>query len=134
MGKMCVNKNKKVLLVDNEYSILKMLKEIFRYDNYSVFTAKNAEEALNILKDENIRVMFLDIVLPGMSGIDLCKKIRGNNHVCIINAFTGAFYSLFECRAAGFDDFFIKPTGITLLLRATYEAFEKIERWGINGS
>ena len=131
MEEMCVVNNKKVLLVDNEHLILKMFREIFSYANYSVFTAKNAEEALNILQEENINVIFLDIVLPDMNGVDLCKEIRRNNHVCIINAFTGAFYSLVECRAAGFDDFFIKPTGAALLLKATNEAFEKIERWGI---
>ena len=56
-------------------------------------------------------VMFLDIKLPGMSGIELCKKIRIENQIGIIHAITGYsnIYGLLECRAAGFDDFFVKP-------------------------
>jgi DNA-binding response OmpR family regulator len=122
-------KNKKVLVVDNENSVRNILREFFSYARYSVFTAKSAEEALNILEKENIRVMFLEIVLPDMNGIDLCRKIRGNNHICVIHAFTDAFYGLVECRAAGFDDFFVKPTEIKLLLKATYE-IQIIERDG----
>ena len=126
---------RKILVVDNEVSILEMLTEVFSSAGYTVRTAENAEESLNILKEENIKVMFLDLDLPGTNGIDLCKVIRKNNQTSIIHAFTGSDndYGLMECRAAGFDDFFIKPSGIKLLLRAAEDAFEKIERWEFVG-
>lgn len=125
---------KKILIVDDEKSILEMLKEAFHLAGYTVRTAENAEDALKILKDETIMVMFLDIRLQGTSGIDLCWKIRENDQISIIHAFTGysTYYGLLECRAAGFDDFFVKPVEIDLLVKAADDAFEKLARWKVN--
>ncbi|MGA3208783.1 MAG: response regulator [Syntrophales bacterium] len=124
---------KKILIVDDEVLILNMLKDAFGSAGYTVLTAASAEDALKILKDESVMVMFLDIKLPGMSGVELCKRIRIENQVGIIHAFTGYsnIYGLLECRAAGFDDFFIKPIKINLLIKAAQEAFEKLERWEV---
>ncbi len=79
-------------------------------------------------------VMFLDLKLPDMNGIDLCKRIRRDNLVAVIYAITGYtnYYTLMDCRAAGFDDFFVKPVDMKTLLRATKDAFEKIERWKVD--
>jgi len=125
---------KKILVVDDEVLILDILKEAFGSAGYTVLTAESAEDALKILKDESVMVMFLDIKLPGMSGVELCKKIRVENQVGIIHALTGYsnIYGLLECRAAGFDDFLVKPVKINLLLKAAQEAFEKLERWEIS--
>jgi len=124
---------KKILVVDDEVLILDMLKEAFGSAGYTVLTAESAEEALKILKDESVMVMFLDIKLPGMSGVELCKKIRIENQIGIIHALTGYsnIYGLLECRVAGFDDFFVKPIKFNILLKAAQEAFEKLERWEI---
>jgi DNA-binding response OmpR family regulator len=124
----------KVLIVDDEVSILALLKETFSIAGYTVRIAENAEEALNILKDETIMVMFLDLKLPGMSGIDLCVKIREMDQISIVHAFTGysTYYGLLECRTAGFDDFFVKPVEIDVLLKAAADAFEKLKRWKVS--
>ena len=126
---------KKILVVDDEISILDMMREFFDSYGYKVLTAENAEDALKILKKETILVMFLDIRLPGMSGVELCKKIRIEDRISIIHALTGYsnFYGLLECRAAGFDDFFVKPTKLDVLLKAAQDAFEKLERWEVSG-
>lgn len=125
---------KKILIVDDEVSILALLKETFSIAGYTVRIAESAEEALNILKDETIMVMFLDLRLPGMSGIDMCWKIRETDQISIIHAFTGysTYYGLLECRAAGFDDFFVKPVEIEVLLKAAENAFEKLARWKVS--
>lgn len=125
---------KKILVVDDETSILDMLKEAFDSAGYKVFTAESAEDALKILKDETIFVMFLDIKLPGMSGVELCRKIRIDDRISIIHALTGYsnLYGLLECRAAGFDDFFVKPAKLDTLFKAAQDAFEKLERWKVS--
>lgn len=130
---MCHMPEKKILVVDDEISILAMLKEIFSSEGYTVRTAENAEEALDILDRESIKVMFFDLRLSTMSGIDLCWKIREKDQVSIIYAFTGysTYFGLLECRAAGFDDFFVKPVETKLLLHAAKDAFEKLERWKV---
>jgi len=125
---------KKILIVDDEVDILNLLKEVFESADYKVWMAENAEDALNILKTQSIMVMFLDLKLPGMSGVELCKKIRVDNQIGIIHALTGYsnFFGLLECRAAGFDDFFTKPVSIDVILKTTKEAFEKLARWNID--
>ena len=124
---------KTVLVVDDEVSILDMMNEAFESAGYRVLTADSAEGALMILKKETVLVMFLDLRLPGMSGIELCKKIRIENQMGIIHAFTGYgnIYGLLECRAAGFDDFFIKPVKLDVLLKAAQDSFVKLERWKV---
>lgn len=123
----------KILLVDDEVEILSMLQEALSMRDYTVITAENAEKALEVLARESVMVMFLDLNLPGMSGIDLCRKIRKDNQIAIINALTGYsnIYGLLECRGAGFDDFFIKPVSLKTLFKAVDDAFEKIDRWQI---
>jgi len=128
---MTSREKKKILIVDDEAMIRDMLNAVFTEGGYKVFTAENAETALMILGAENIMVMFLDLSLPGVNGIELCKKIRKENQIGILYAFTGYsnIFGLLECRAAGFDDFFEKPTDVKILLKAAQDAFEKLERW-----
>jgi DNA-binding response OmpR family regulator len=124
---------KKILVVDDDISILDMLNEVFTSAGYTVLTAENAEDALKILTNETVMVMFLDIRLPGMSGVELCKKIRIEDKISIIHAFTGysSLTGLLECRGVGFDDFFIKPARLDVLLKAAQDSFERLERWKI---
>lgn len=75
--------------------------------------------------------MFLDLKLPGVDGLELCRQIRKNYPIACICAFTG-YSSLFEfsdCREAGFDDYFIKPVKLDLLFSTASDAFKKIDRW-----
>ncbi|MBP6941454.1 MAG: response regulator [Syntrophorhabdaceae bacterium] len=125
---------KKILIVDDEVAILDVLKEIFTMHGYQIVTAGSAEKALEILSNESIMVMFLDLKLPGMSGIDLCRQIRKDNQIAIIHALTGYVnvFGLLECRTAGFDDYFIKPANTKILLEAAESAFKKIERWKVD--
>lgn len=125
--------SKKILVVDDEEAIREILTQGFRKDGYEVLTAKSAEEARDILKKESIMVMFLDLHLPGMSGVELCKLIRRENWIGIVFAITGYtdLFGLMECRRAGFDDFFTKPVSIGVLIEAAREAFKKIERWNV---
>ncbi len=124
---------KKILIVDDDAPIRCLLEETFRLQNYTVRTAESAEDALDILKKESIMVMFLDLHLPGMSGIDLCRRIRKDDQIAVIHALTGYtnLFGLLECRLAGFDDLFTKPAGIKTLIEAAEHAFDKIERWKV---
>ena len=123
--------NNTILVVDDEEAIRNLLERAFTKVGYTVHSAENGEEALEILKQENIQVMFLDLKLPGMSGVELCTKIRKDKPIALIYAMT-AYTSLFELadyRDAGFDDYFTKPVELKILSKAAEDAFEKIERW-----
>lgn len=125
---------KKILVVDDEVMIREMFDNFFSRTEYQVLLAESAEQALKILQKECVMVLFLDINLPGMSGIDLCKKMRTENHPGFIFAITGFIdvYNVIKCRNAGFDDFFGKPFSLTMIFDAAEDAFNKLKRWKIN--
>ena len=123
--------SKKILVVDDEVPILELIGEALTHAGYQVITTDSAENALEILAKETIPVMFLDLNMPGMNGLDLCRRIRSISPMAQLFAFTG-YVSLFEladCREAGFDDYFTKPVDLATLLKAAKDAFERIERW-----
>jgi len=122
---------KRILVVDDEVDVLKIYSDILKKAGYAVTSANSAEEALKILQKNNILAMFLDLNMPGMSGIELCKKIRKDKPISCIIAITGytSIFELAECREAGFDDYFPKPIRIEMLIKAADDAFGKIERW-----
>ena len=122
---------RKILIVDDEKAIINLFKQAFTRAGFVVASAQSAEEALNVLETDDIFVMFLDLNLPGMNGIELCRRIKKDKPMAVIFAVTG-FASLFElvdCREAGFEDYFKKPADIKVLVKVANDAFEKIERW-----
>ncbi len=124
-------RDKKILVVDDEESILALFEEIGGYHGCEVFVASNADEALDVLRGKDINVIFLDLKLFGMNGIELCKRIRRHKPLAVIYAITGwaGLYEVAECREAGFDDFFRKPLSNDLVARLIDDAFEKVRRW-----
>jgi CheY-like chemotaxis protein len=122
----------KILVVDDEESIRNLFLDAFNKEEYTVVTVENGEDALELLAKENIKVMFLDLNLPGMNGNELCKKVRQFHPLAIIHAITGynSLFELVDCRRSGFDDYFTKPLDLPQVYRATKEAFNKLERWG----
>ena len=73
----------KILVVDDEAAIREMLTTAFTRAGYAAFTAVNGEQALEILKQESIPLMFIDLGLQTMTGFELCERIRqsaGGHH------------------------------------------------------
>ena len=120
-----------ILVVDDELAILTALEKVFSRAGYRAYLAETAEEALGILEKENINVMFLDLNLPGMNGVELCRKIRKDRPIAVIHAVTGyaSLFELSDCREVGYDDYFTKPANMEMLLTAAHNAFEKVDRW-----
>ncbi len=123
---------RKILVVDDDEAIRYLFQSLFPQEDYEVHTAQNAPEALQILENYSINVIFLDLKLFGMNGITLCRQIRQTNPVAIILAMTGwaALFDVDECRDAGFDDYFVKPLDIDLIFMTVQESFKKLDRWG----
>jgi CheY-like chemotaxis protein len=123
--------SRNVLIVDDDTMVIDVFKKGFNRAGYTVRRASSAEEALAILDREKYPVMFLDLKLPKMSGVELCRLIRNQYPLSILFAVTG-YASQFEfdaCRRAGFDDYFTKPVDLKILFRATLDAFDKVEDW-----
>jgi len=75
---------KKVLIVDDEIKIIEVIKALLESKGFIVFIAENAKEAFNIFEKENISLIILDLMLPDMSGEDVCSLIRRKSRVPII--------------------------------------------------
>lgn len=121
----------RILVVDDEEQLREMYARAFAKAGYAVQTAGSAEEALEIQRQTPFSVMFLDLNLPGMNGVELCRHIRTSWPMTIPYAVTGyaSLYELTDCRDAGFEDYFTKPASIADLLKAADYAFGKLKRW-----
>ena len=73
-----------ILIVDDEQEIADLVEIYLVSDGYKVFKANNAQDGLDILDKEEIHLVLLDIMMPGMSGLEMCKKIRETNNIPII--------------------------------------------------
>jgi len=125
---------KEILVVDDDMMIRHMFEQAFNKAGYHVQVAESAEEALEILEGKLFQLMFLDLKLPGINGIELCKQIKKEDPSVIAFAIT-AYASIFElsdCIEAGFDDYFTKPVSLETLSKAVENAFAKIEQQGKN--
>lgn len=67
---------KKILIVDDERELSLILAEMLRDDGYEVSTASNAFKALALIESTEFALMFLDVMMPIMNGLELLKKFR----------------------------------------------------------
>jgi DNA-binding response OmpR family regulator len=121
----------KILVVDDESSVRDLFDSVFTEAGYEVIPAEGGKEALAVLKIHDIDVIFLDLKLFGMNGIDLCRQIRKTKPISMIYAMTGwaALFEIDECREAGFDDYFEKPLNMDMLVSLVDQAFARLARW-----
>ena len=122
---------KKILVVEDESGIRKLYQQAFKKAGYLVEEAESAERALEVIFNKNFDVMILDLNLPMMNGMELCRQIKQNRPMSIVFAATGyaSLFELSECRESGFDDYFIKPVDMKKLIKAVETAFETVARW-----
>ncbi|MDO5416060.1 MAG: response regulator transcription factor [Lachnospiraceae bacterium] len=74
----------RILVVDDEKEIADLIEIYLVSDGYKVLKANNAEEGLAVLEKEEVHLVLLDIMMPGMNGLEMCKKIRETNNIPII--------------------------------------------------
>ena len=119
---------KKILIVDDEEFIVELFETALSTKGYDVYTALNAKDALKILERVEIKVIFLDINMPEMNGLELCKEIRRRDKDAQIIAVTGSSmdYDKERYYQAGFNSFYSKPIALGELYKAAKKAFNLI--------
>ena len=103
----------KVLIVDDEPWNLEVLEAFFEGTGYKIIRASNGEEALSVLEEEPIDLVLLDVMMPGIDGYGVCKKIKNQEKtryipVVMVTSLDGKSAKI-VATADGADDFITKP-------------------------
>lgn len=102
--------SKTILVVDDEIKILQVLKAYLRQEGYSVITARDGKEALLKAASSQPDLILLDLMLPGISGEEVCRRLRKNSNVPIIMLTAKAeAEDRVEGLGIGADDYMVKP-------------------------
>jgi putative two-component system response regulator len=103
----------KVLVVDDYEANLKALGLLLQGAQYSVVTAANGRDALDLVKRERPDLVLLDVVMPGISGVDVCRELKASPDTCLtpVVLISGAQErkTILAGLDAGADDFLNKP-------------------------
>ncbi|MEA1967739.1 MAG: response regulator [Thermodesulfobacteriota bacterium] len=101
----------KVLVIDDEQSLRDGAKRILSRMNFSVFLASRGDEGLAILENEPVGIVLLDLKMPGMSGMEVLKKIMDMERGIIVIVITGysTVETAIEAMKMGAYDFIPKP-------------------------
>ena len=111
----------KILLVEDEPDLLNTLSFNFESEGYKVAKALNGKEAMKFLEDDDsISLVILDLMLPDMSGLDLCRHIRATDNLKDILVIMVTAKGEEVDRVVGFevgaDDYVVKPYSVRELL------------------
>lgn len=103
----------RILLVDDEEAIQKLLTFPMEQEGYAIVQARDGEEALERFREQDFDLVVLDIMLPGISGTDVCREIRAESNVPIImlTAKSDEFDKVLGLEI-GADDYITKPFSI----------------------
>lgn len=106
-----------ILVVDDEIEIIRALQRSLAAHGYKVFTANSGEEACELTSRHRPDLLLLDLLLPGMSGLEVCRRIRAESNMpIIILSVKGTEDDKVEALDQGADDYVSKPFGIDEVL------------------
>ncbi len=108
----------RILVIDDEKNIRHLLKNELSAEGFAVFTAKSGEEGLKLLTDKNFEIVFLDIKLPKMSGMEVLRSLKlktSRTEVIMITGY-GDIETAVESMKLGAQDYITKPFKLSELL------------------
>ena len=114
----------RILVVDDDTAILRLLSTNLKARGYEVLTATDGEEALEAVQKDYIDLIILDIMMPKVDGIQVCRHIREWSDIpIIILSARGDEHDKVKCLELGADDYLTKPFGIAELMARINTAF-----------
>ena len=129
---------KKILIVEDEIKILEVVTSLMEKQGYEVYQAEDGKQALKIFYNNEISLIILDLMLPDISGEEICMKIREKSRVPIIMLTAKVDESnLLQGLDIGADDYITKPFSlmelvarVKAILRRTSEELNPLyEKW-----
>jgi len=109
---------KTILIIEDDISILRGLKDNLEFEGYSVLTETNGEKGLQVALKIKADLILLDIMLPGMNGYEICRKLKKEKpelHIIMITA-RGSEIDKVSGLDTGADDYVTKPFSIPELM------------------
>ena len=121
---------KSVLLIDDEEIILKSVNTILEQDGYKVSVASDGKSGLELLEKSEYSLVIADLVMDGITGIDVIRQVKQIRPETAVLALTGCGKTslTMESLKAGADDYILKPCTKAELLQKVSECFAKRER------
>jgi two-component system, OmpR family, KDP operon response regulator KdpE len=111
------NRGASILVVDEELEIRRALHRALRAHGYAVLTASSGEEAVELIAKQRPDLVLLDLLLPGMSGLEVCRRVRAASNVpVIVLSVKDAESEKVEALDLGADDYVAKPFGMDEVL------------------
>ncbi len=107
----------RVLVIEDEHKIANSIKKGLEHEKYVVDTAYNGSDGLDLSIGEEYDLIILDRLLPGVDGIEICKKLRseGNHTPILMLTAKGQTKDKIEGLDSGADDYLVKPFAFTEL-------------------
>lgn len=108
----------RILVIDDETEIVRILQRSLAAHGYDVLTASNGEKALEMLEQQRPDLLLLDLELPGMSGLEVCKRVRAQSNLppIIVISVHDTEREKVQVLDVGADDYICKPFGINEVL------------------
>lgn len=114
----------KILLVEDEARIRNIVLDYFTAHGLSCDLARNGEEALDILRDNDYDAILLDILMPGLDGFAVCQSVRKKSNVPILFLTAlGSEEDTLKGYALGCDDYVVKPFSLASFLPKRRHSF-----------
>lgn len=123
-----MKKNRSILVVDDEALVTEFLEAYLQKSGYTVFIAHTGADALEIFRRNNISLVILDLMLPDISGEEVCKTIRGRSRtpIIILTAKTQE-PEILEGLRIGADDYLIKPFSPRIVVAKVEAVLRRVE-------
>jgi DNA-binding response OmpR family regulator len=121
--------NKKILVVEDDPGIQLSLKDEFESEGYQVLASNDGENGLKMIMEKKPDLVILDIMLPGLDGYEVCKRLRkeGNNTPIIMLTVKDKEIDKVLGLEFGADDYVTKPFSLRELLARVKSIFRRIE-------
>ena len=125
------SKKKRILVVDDEKDIVDLVAYNLEKEGYEVLTAGDGEKALTVIKSDKLDLVVLDLMLPGIKGLDICRIIRRNHEtewlpVIMVTA-KGEDMDKVVGLEIGADDYITKPFSIRELMARVRAVLRRAE-------
>ena len=109
--------NERILIIEDDPAILKLLQRGLTYEGYQVDIATDGRSGLNLARDRHPDLVILDWMLPGMDGLEVCRRLRtgGSLPILMLTA-KDTIQDRVQGLDAGADDYLVKPFNLDELL------------------